>query len=110
MSLARPASSAQQRITLHHVSDLHYQHRSRSNTGGDAGVPKDDLLVTYRGYLERLEPEGRPDLLVITGDLTATGSAGDLGTVQEILRNDVPSWAGRLSEHIFVVPGPRDVN
>jgi hypothetical protein len=109
MSPAAPASTATPHIIIHHLSDLHYQHRSRASTGV-VTPPKDDLLVKYRGYLERLEPDRRPDLLVITGDLTTTGSAGDLGTVQEILRNDFPSWAGELAEHIIVVPGPRDVN
>jgi len=110
MSPARPASLAQHHITIHHLSDLHYQHRSQANTGGDAAITNDDLLVKYRGYLERLEPDRRPDLIVITGDLTSTGGISDLSTVREIIRNDFPSWAGELSKHIFVVPGPRDVN
>jgi DNA repair exonuclease SbcCD nuclease subunit len=110
MSPARPASLAQHHITIHHLSDLHYQHRSQADRGGDAAITNDDLLVKYRGYLERLEPDRRPDLIVITGDLTSTGGASDLSTVREIIRNDFPSWAGTLAEHIFVVPGPRDVN
>src|SRR5260370_3808088 len=110
MSLARPASLAQQHINIPHLAGLHYQHRSEASAGGDAVSTTDELLVKYRGYLERLEADRRPDLIVITGDLTSTGGTSDLSTVREIIRNDFPSWAGTLAEHIFVVPGPRDVN
>ncbi len=102
MSNAVPPSPGNQRIIIHHVSDLHYQQESRSEP--------DNPLIRYRGYLEQLEPTRRPTLIVITGDVTATGDKDDLRTVAEILRNDFPAWAADLSNHIFVVPGPRDFN
>src|SRR5260370_3686261 len=101
MSPARPASLAQHHITIHHLSDLHYRHRSQANTGGDAAITNDDLLVKYRGYLEQLEPDRRPDMIVITGDLTSTGGTTDLSTVREIIRHDFPSWPSEVSSHIF---------
>src|SRR5258708_19484917 len=103
MSLARPASLAQQHITIHHLSDLHYQHRSQATTGGDAVITNDDLLVKYRGYLERLEPDRRPDLIVITGNLTSTGGPNDLRPVREIIRNDFPTSPAPLPPPIFLL-------
>src|SRR5260221_5200294 len=94
--------STSQRIVIHHLSDLHYQQESRNTSV--------DPLVQYRGYLEELDPERRPSLIVITGDVTATGAKSDLSTVAEILRNGFPKWAAELSRHIIIVPGPRDVN
>lgn len=102
MSNAVPASLASHRIIIHHLSDLHYQQDSHGSN--------DHPLVRYRGYLEQLEPARRPTLIVITGDLTATGHKDDLRTVAEVLRNDFPLWDAALSNHIFVVPGPRDFN
>jgi hypothetical protein len=102
MPNAVQASPGFQRIIIHHLSDLHYQQESHGS--------KDNPLVRYRGYLEQLEPARRPTLIVITGDLTATGNQDDLRTVAEVLRNDFPSWHSELSNHIFVVPGPRDFN
>ncbi len=96
-----PTSSGRQRVIIHHLSDLHYQQEVRG---------KDNSLVQYSGYLERLEPSRRPDLIVITGDLTSSGTKGELSTVAEILRHNFPAWAADLSDHIFVVPGPRDFN
>ena len=102
MSNGSQAPSELQRIVIHHLSDLHYQQESSKN-----GV---DPLVRYRGYLEELRPERRPDLLVITGDVTATGAASDLNTVVAILRSGFPKWESELAQHIIIVPGPRDVN
>ena len=101
MSSAAPTPQAYQRVIIHHLSDLHYQQTRSSN---------DNPLTRYMGYLDQLEPAKRPVLLVITGDLTATGDANDLRTVAELLRNRFPAWAGDLASHIFVVPGPRDIN
>jgi 3',5'-cyclic AMP phosphodiesterase CpdA len=96
------ASLGHQPLVIHHLSDLHYKQESRSS--------KDNPLVQYSSYLERLEPARRPNLIVVTGDLTDTGDKGDLSTVAEILRHNFPTWASELSDRIFVVPGPRDLN
>ncbi len=101
-------SSAQQtirptgRIILHHLSDLHYEDTPEGK--------KKDILVKYKGYLEKLPVERRPDVIVITGDLTATGTKADIKTVATILHTCFPTWATRLHEHVFIVPGPRDIN
>lgn len=107
MSPAQEADSVRQRIIIHHLSDLHYRQQSDTSRASSQGQ---DPLVKYRGYLEGLPPERRPHLIVITGDLTATGSPTDLNTIATILRNDFPKWDKDLARHIFVVPGPRDIS
>jgi 3',5'-cyclic AMP phosphodiesterase CpdA len=107
MSATQEADAGQQRIIIHHLSDLHFRQQSDSSRTSSQGH---DPLVKYRGYLEGLPPERRPDLIVITGDLTATGHPNDLSTIATILRNHFPKWDKDLAHHVFVVPGPRDVS
>src|SRR5262249_5151912 len=95
-------SSNGQRLIIHHLSDLHFKPNAQS--------PQHMALIKYAGYLNSLPAEKRPDLVVITGDLTHTGEMNDLRTVATILRTDFPIWASDLAQRIFVVPGPRDVN
>jgi hypothetical protein len=92
--------SGQRRVIIHHLSDLQFQ------PGGGSGTP----LIRYKGYLDQLEPTQRPNLIVITGNLTSAGTANALLTVAEMLLGFFPLWLGELSRHIFIVPGPRDVN
>jgi hypothetical protein len=107
MSSIQQAGPRQQRIVIHHISDVHFRQRPGNNRELRAGQ---DPLVKYRGYLEELPPDRRPDVIAITGDLTATGNQHDLVTIATILRNSFPKWDAELAQHIFVVPGPRDVS
>src|SRR5215468_10414128 len=91
-----------QRLVIHHLSDLHFRPDPQSR--------EHMALINYAGYLNSLSPEKRPNLVVVTGDLTYTGEMNDLRTVATILRTDFPSWVNQLAHRIFVVPGPRDVN
>lgn len=102
MSSAFQEPPLYQRIVIHHLSDVHYPPASRSKGA--------DPLVRYNRYLEGLPPRRRPNLVVITGDLTDKGDRHDLQSVGDILRSDFASFDSDLSDHIFVVPGPRDVN
>jgi predicted phosphodiesterase/GAF domain-containing protein len=97
-----PSAPGRNRIVIHHLSDLHYAQESQGS--------EPDALDRYKGYLETLKAEDRPSLVVITGDVTSTGNRSDLNTVAEILRKGFPRWVGDLADHIFVVPGPRDIN
>jgi 3',5'-cyclic AMP phosphodiesterase CpdA len=97
MFSAGQVPSGRQRIIIHHLSDLHYEQGT------------ENPLVPYSRFLQRLEDDQRPDLVVITGDLTATGVKRDLNTVAALLRQQFPSWTDPAS-HIYVVPGPRDIN
>jgi 3',5'-cyclic AMP phosphodiesterase CpdA len=107
MPSTQQAEPAQQRIVIHHLSDLHFQQRPANSH--EPGT-RQDPLVRYRGFLEGLPPDRRPDLIAITGDLTTTGDKYDLATIASILRNDFPRWDTELAHHIFIVPGPRDVS
>jgi 3',5'-cyclic AMP phosphodiesterase CpdA len=102
MSLPQRTSSEGQRLIIHHLSDLHFKPDPQSS--------EHMALINYAGYLNGLPIEKRPNLVVITGDLTHTGEMNDLRTVATILRTDFPSWVNQLAQRIFVVPGPRDVN
>lgn len=100
-SAQHPAGTPRQLI-LHHLSDLQYEQVE--------GHRQNDMLVKYQNHLASLPPDRRPDLVVITGNLTTTGKKNDLGAVAAALRMCFSSWAGRLHERVFIVPGPQDVN
>lgn len=103
MTTAAQAPASYPPIIIHHLSDLHYQQLPQGKS--------DNPLIRYRGYLDQ-QPDRRPDLIVVTGDLTATGNTNDLRAIADMLRVQfsASAWAGTLAQHIFVVPGPRDVN
>lgn len=102
MSSAQQSGMSGRRIILHHLSGLHYEDTPANR--------QDSILVRYKGYLELAPEDHRPDLVVITGDLTATGRRQDLTAVAITLRACFPTWLGQLDKHVFIVPGPRDVN
>ncbi len=75
-------------IRIAHLSDLHYD-RSRQ------------LRVTLE-RLVKLVVDGGPDLVVVTGDLSADGRTDQLDDVRDMLRrlSDIP---------MLIVPGNRDL-
>ncbi len=98
------------RLIIHHLSDLHYQQNQQSK--GRIAFNK------YTRYLQELEAEKRPHLIVITGDLTENGDAGDLGalaaSLSAIQPNTPITWAAQQpdmtsAQRICVVPGPNDI-
>lgn len=97
---AAQSSPVVERIIIHHLSDLRYRDRTEQR----------ERLFRYRGYLDNLTADRRPTLVVITGDLTESGKQEDLRAVANILATCFPDWANKLNEHIFVIPGVRDVN
>lgn len=102
MSLPKTDFSEGQRLIIHHLSDLHFMPDPQSQ--------EHMAFINYAKYLNSLTPDKRPNLVIITGDLTCTGEMNDLRTVATLLRAAFPNWADQLSQRIIVVPGPRDVN
>ena len=95
-SMPRPAQ-----VIVHHLSDLNYQENTEN---------PDNRLLTYQRYLLGLPPDRYPDVIVITGNLTASGTEKQLAAVKDMLLAGFSRWDGRLHEHIFIVPGPQDIN
>jgi calcineurin-like phosphoesterase family protein len=102
MASAQQSTSSRRKLIVHHLSDLQYE--------GTGGNRQHDMLVRYQSHLGRLPEERRPDIVVITGNLTATGRAEDLRTVAITLRACFNSWEEHFHEHVFIVPGPCDVS
>ncbi|HZC04228.1 MAG TPA: hypothetical protein VE338_01170 [Ktedonobacterales bacterium] len=101
MGAAQESASRAGQIIVHHLSDLNHQENR---------VSTDNKLVTYQRYLGGLPDDRYPDVVVITGNLTATGTKEDLSAVMTMLRSGFPHWDGQLYEHVFIVPGPQDFN
>jgi len=101
MASVQQSAASRQQLILHHLSDLQYEDTVENR--------QHDMLVRYQGYLGSLPAERRPDIVVITGNLTTTGRAKDLRAVATTLRICFAPWVGHLHERVFVVPGPCDV-
>lgn len=102
MPSAQQTTGQERPIIIHHLSDLHYEDTLEGR--------KRNVLVKYKGYLETLPAERHPEVIIITGDMTSSGTKRDLETVATILRTWFPKWENQLHEHVFIVPGPRDIN
>lgn len=96
------AASSRRQLIVHHLSGLEYEDTIENH--------QNDMLVRYQRYLGSLPVERRPDIVVITGNLTSTGKTRDLRAVATTLRICFSSWANQLHERVFIVPGPRDVS
>lgn len=102
MASIQQSAASRRQLILHHLSDLRYEDTVENR--------QNDMLVRYQSYLGSLPPERRPDIVVITGNLTTTGRAKDLRAVATTLRICFASWVGHLHERVFVVPGPCDIS
>ncbi|MDX1401542.1 MAG: metallophosphoesterase, partial [Kiloniellales bacterium] len=77
------------------ISDLHI----RAEDGpGPLGIRVNENLIQAITQLNALEP--RPDLVVATGDLTASGEPGQYRRLEEILR--------ALELPLFLIAGNHD--
>lgn len=94
-------------LIIHHLSDIKYQD---SATEDGSARRQRDILVQYSGYLKSLPDDRWPEIVVITGDISASGAKQDLRAVANFFANSFPKWAGKLDQHIFVVPGASDVD
>lgn len=102
MAIGQDQDSFNRRVIVHHLSDLRY-----SSVDGNR---QDDVLVKYQRYLEDLPDDREPDMIVITGDLTESGTTSELNAVAVALQTCFSRWSERLDKHVFIVPGPHDVN
>ncbi len=92
------------RVVIHHLSDVHYERRVGDTRTGVAA------FNAYTNYLYRLEPIRRPELIIFTGDLTETGKPEELKLVAALIGNAFAYSASERKNHIFVVPGPYDLD
>ena len=103
MGSAQHPTGTPRQLILHHLSDLQYEQVE--------GHRQNDMLVSYQNHLAGLPPDRRPDLVVITGNLTTTGKKTDLDAAAWALRMCFSLlWTGHLHERVFIVPGPQDMN
>jgi predicted phosphodiesterase len=101
--LAPAGASPAERVVIHQLADLH---RSRSTTGRSA-------LEAYTQRLYYLPAEQQPDVIIVIGDLTLTGSRDELREAANDLRSiaQARQWdAIAQRQRIFVVPGPHDID
>ncbi|MCW2914444.1 MAG: repeat protein-like protein [Actinomycetia bacterium] len=107
-----PAAPALERgpresVTVLHVSGPRF---GRSLVGADEPVSAAELQARIWGDLTRLADAGvaRPDLLVVTGDLTESGSLKESGQALTFLTG-LRALLGLEPQRVVVVPGARDV-
>ena len=86
-------------VIIHHLSDLNHQQASRDNP-----------IFAYSAYLNTLEPEQLPDVVIITGNLTATGKPEDFQGLAGVIQGLFARFDTEISQHVFVVPGMLDLN
>ncbi len=91
---------SENQVIVHHLSDLHFR----------VDGPEQGILSDYGRYLEELPKGERPQVVIISGDLTATGSQAELSNVASQLRGIFSVWGNELAQHVFVVAGPQDIN
>lgn len=96
------AKESSRRLVIHHLSDIHYQ-ITGSNQANQA-------LIKYNAFIKTLADDRAPTLVVVTGDLTASGAPDDLRYIAAHLASAFPRWQGdELQRRVVVVPGPRDL-
>lgn len=101
--LAQTGAPPAERVIMHQLADLH---RSRSATGHSA-------LEAYAQRLYYLPAEQQPDVIIVIGDLTLTGSRDELRDAANDLRSIARArqWDDLAQrQRIFVVPGPHDID
>jgi WD40 repeat protein len=108
-----PAAVTPQRATRDTVTVLHVSGPRFGRIPADADEPvgAEELQARIWGDLTRLADDGvaRPDLLVVTGDLTESGSLKESGQALAFLTG-LRALLGLEPGRVVVVPGARDVN
>lgn len=110
---ARRQPGTASKLTVLHLSDL--QFGGAELFGGNGGVPAEQAEeVLFRRLLEDLSglaDEHRlwPDLMVVTGDLSASGLRTEFRRVTEFLAA-LTEAMGLPRERVAIVPGNHDVN
>lgn len=105
---ARPAATGQTGITFLHISGPRFGQSSFDSPHED---DSDGLHARVLADVTQLVNDGapRPDLLLVTGDLTAAGGLQQFRTAHEVLTR-LRVQLGLESDRLVIVPGVRDVN
>jgi 3',5'-cyclic AMP phosphodiesterase CpdA len=86
-------------LAIHHIADPHYSRFLTNNA-----------LSAYSQYLFQPDKQ-RPHIVIVSGDLTLTGSTDELREVANLLANLYRSDPlVPLNQSVFVVPGPHDID
>jgi WD40 repeat protein/3',5'-cyclic AMP phosphodiesterase CpdA len=111
--VARRQPGTASKLTILHLSDL--QFGGAELFGGNGGVPSEQAEdVLFRRLPDDLagladEHELWPDLMVVTGDLSASGLRTEFGRATEFLAK-LAETVGLPRERVAIVPGNHDVN
>ncbi|HKD77851.1 MAG TPA: metallophosphoesterase, partial [Ktedonobacterales bacterium] len=95
---AKDASPSYDTLIIHHLSDPHY-----GRIGNEVHP-----LERYKSAIARLPEEKQPHLIIITGDLTLTGTREELREAAIHIRGAVQ--ATKHQQRVFIVPGPHDID
>jgi hypothetical protein len=96
-------------IVIHHLSDLDFDHLKVQSLDPDA--EDYNLLNAYNSYVSSIDDkEEFPQLVVFSGDLTASGELTDFEYIAQTLSLIFNRWSRELNQHIFLVPGLNDLS
>ncbi|GII92382.1 TIR domain-containing protein [Sinosporangium siamense] len=104
---ADDARGPRERVTVLRVGGPRF---GRALAEADDPLTAEELQSRIWADLTRMRDGGmpRPDLLVVSGDLTESGSLREFGQARMFL-NGLRTLIGLESHRVVVVPGPRDV-
>lgn len=104
MSSSRP-------ITLLHLSDLHFGRKHRFGGFAPPDGSLETLLSLWGDDLQRLRDNHdlRPDLLVLTGDLTEHGLSSEFDDALRLIEG-LLELVRLTRDRVVIVPGDHDVN
>lgn len=96
-------------VTLLHLSDLQFGIKHGFEAGG--GSPLGSLLDRLRPDLEKLDKEEglRPDLVLLTGDLTEWGKASEFTQMYDFAKG-LAKVVGLPERRLVMIPGNHDIN
>src|SRR5579884_2341234 len=95
---AKDAPPSQDTLIIHHLSDPHY-----GRIGNEVHP-----LEQYKATIARLPEEKQPHLIIITGDVTLTGTREELREAAIHIRGAMQ--ATKHQQRVFIVPGPHDID
>lgn len=102
-----PISSKQSPVIMH-ISDIHY---GIEGAVSEINAYASTLNALQRDIADNYPREGipKPNLVVVSGDITKKGALEGYGSAKTFL-NELGKLLGIATEHILLVPGNHDVN
>lgn len=99
-------------LRILHISDIHRAPNAPTTNDALFGALQDDL-ESYPIDNEKLSPDepqlGKPDIIVVSGDLTQTGATDEYNQALLFLERLLP-WVEGRRERVVVVPGNHDIS